>query len=79
MIARNITVVRREWNEKIQERVSATSYILSQLKSIKISGFAPRMLDYLQKKRLSEILTSRGERILRAALHTSRMLCYLLS
>ena len=68
-----MALTRRSWNEKIEERVSATSYILTQLKSIKISGFAPIMADYLQSKRLGEILTSRQERLLRVGLHASRM------
>ena len=65
---------RNSWNEKIEERTSASSYVLSQLKSIKISGFAPLMSDYLQRKRLDEIYCSRKERLIRVGLHISRML-----
>lgn len=63
---------RRKWTEKIEERTAASSYILSQLKSIKISGFSPLMGDYLHKKRLTEIHCSRRERLIRISLHTLR-------
>ncbi|KAK3191252.1 hypothetical protein K4F52_002842 [Lecanicillium sp. MT-2017a] len=67
--SREMAHARRLWTEKVEERVSASSYILSQLKSIKISGFGPIMSDYLQKKRLAEVRCSRRERVIRIMFH----------
>lgn len=73
-VAQAMGHARSAWNEKIEERTSASSYVLSQLKSIKISGFAPLISDYIQKKRLDEIYCSRRERSIRVGLHVFRML-----
>ncbi|KAM4066385.1 ABC transporter [Hirsutella rhossiliensis] len=68
-IARRMGPARVAWNEKIQTRVSAASNVLSQLKSIKMSGLAPAVTDYLQELRVNEMKYSRKLRVLFIAMH----------
>ncbi len=63
---------RAGWNEKIEDRIAATSNVLAQLKSIKMTGFSSLTSKSLQEKRLEEIKYSSKERWLRAVLHMLR-------
>ncbi|KAM3510891.1 hypothetical protein MY11210_005429 [Beauveria gryllotalpidicola] len=47
------------WNEHIQERVTKTSQVLSQLPAIKCLGLGPKMAQFVQHLRVIETLTSR--------------------
>lgn len=64
-----MTAARRLWNEKIELRVAATSNVLAQLKSVKITGLAPLVTERLEKLRNEEILASLKERHMRIILH----------
>lgn len=52
----------RRWNEKIEERVSKTSRVLSQLPAIKMTGLAPNAIEFLQQQRIEEIEVSKKYR-----------------
>ncbi|KAJ6788849.1 hypothetical protein PWT90_07001 [Aphanocladium album] len=53
-----LTKANKRWNEKIQDRVTNTSQILSQLPAIKMLGLGPKAMEYVQHLRTSEIRTS---------------------
>ncbi len=53
---------RGQWNERISNRVQATSTVLKQLKDIKAMGLSNSMSEYLQEKRKEEIKVSLQER-----------------
>lgn len=55
---------RKRWNEQIQERVSATSNILAQLKDIKMIGLAPSMAMHLRKLHDKEVEASLSDRVI---------------
>jgi hypothetical protein len=70
--AKKMGVARAGWNEKIENRIAATSNILAQLKSLKMTGLTTLATKSLQKKRFEEIGYSSKERWLRAVLHMLR-------
>ena len=43
------------WNQGVQERVSATSSMLGQIKGIKMMGLSPFFSDHIQGLRQKEI------------------------
>ncbi|XWW92914.1 hypothetical protein V2A60_000841 [Cordyceps javanica] len=57
-IAKHISLTRKIWNERIHDRVAATSNILAQIKDIKMTGLAPSMGKYLKTLRGKEIEAS---------------------
>ncbi|KAJ6785357.1 hypothetical protein PWT90_03232 [Aphanocladium album] len=61
-VSKAISKARTNWNADIQERVSATSTVLAQIKSIKAMGISAVVSEYLQKKRETEIQTSMQDR-----------------
>lgn len=69
LVAKKMGVARSDWNLKVQARVAATSNILAQMKSIRMSGLAPAAAAYLQKLRSEEIAVSMKERHMRVVLH----------
>lgn len=56
------------WNKAIETRVSETSKIISQIKSIKMAGHVPEMVDYLQSQREQEVEESKKYRLLSAVM-----------
>jgi ABC-type bacteriocin/lantibiotic exporter with double-glycine peptidase domain len=62
-------IARTAWNEKVQTRVGATSNVLAQLKSIKMSGLSSVLSEFLQRLREEEIKASLKERRTRVMLH----------
>ena len=62
-------IARAAWNGKVETRVAATSNVLAQLKSIKMSGLSSVLSDFLQNLREEEIQASLKERYTRIMLH----------
>ncbi|KAJ3494922.1 hypothetical protein NLG97_g3760 [Lecanicillium saksenae] len=58
IFGRFMTRATKRWNETIQDRVTKTSQILSQLPAIKMLGLGPKVLEYLHYLRIVEISTS---------------------
>lgn len=58
LVAKTIGKDQQNWNQAIQTRVKNTSYMLSSLKSIKISGCAEVSRSDLQDERRQELKTS---------------------
>ncbi len=52
----------RNWNGKVQDRVSKTSQILAQLKGIKMIAAETAVADYVQSLREAEISVSKAAR-----------------
>ncbi|TQW12261.1 poly(A)-binding protein-dependent poly(A) ribonuclease [Cordyceps javanica] len=65
-MAKQMGITRKLWNEHIEERVAATSNILTQIKDIKMTGLAPSMETYLNDLRVKEVGVS---------LRTRRIIC----
>lgn len=59
---KRMAAARTTWNAKIESRVSITSNILAQLKSIKMMGLEKVVANYIQSCRAGEIKESRNER-----------------
>ncbi|KAJ6783399.1 hypothetical protein PWT90_02209 [Aphanocladium album] len=57
-IAKQVGRARKTWNERIHDRVAATSNILAQIKDIKMTGLALSMARYLKTLREREIEAS---------------------
>ncbi|KAJ3497323.1 hypothetical protein NLG97_g1994 [Lecanicillium saksenae] len=57
-LAKHIGRTRKIWNERIHDRVAATSNIMAQIKDIKMTGLAPSMGKYLKSLRQEEIEAS---------------------
>ncbi|KAH8198816.1 hypothetical protein TruAng_007039 [Truncatella angustata] len=53
---------RKDWNQAVQTRVSATNHVLGQVKSIKMTGLAPFVVEYLQDLRVTEVDKSKDLR-----------------
>ncbi len=62
----------KSWNEKIEERVTTTSQILSQLRGIKMIAAEHTVGDYLQSLRKEEVDRSKEVRKLGVVTTTSR-------
>ncbi len=60
---------RGAWFTFVEDRVAATSRILTQLKSIKVVGLEARVSTYLQLLRRAETKSSFRERHLRVVIH----------
>lgn len=60
---------RKAWNQSVQTRVSATNHILGQVKSIKMTGLAPFVAEYLQDLRVEEIDKSKDIRKIQIYMH----------
>ncbi|OAR03170.1 hypothetical protein LLEC1_03577 [Akanthomyces lecanii] len=60
--AKNMAKARGQWNERISNRVHATSTVLKQLKDIKAMGLSHSLSNLLQKKRKEEVAVSLRER-----------------
>lgn len=56
----------RDWNEAIEDRVSRTSDVVSQLPAIKMHGLGPTMVAYLEQQRDVEIKASKDYRLVQA-------------
>ncbi|EGX92245.1 ATP-binding cassette transporter, putative [Cordyceps militaris CM01] len=67
------------WNKSIEDRVSKTSAILGQIRTIKMVGQGPAATDYIQELRKKEIDESQKYRFLQAALLANAMLIYCLT
>ncbi|KAJ3495541.1 hypothetical protein NLG97_g3322 [Lecanicillium saksenae] len=61
------------WNEKISQRVSQTSKVLSQLKVIKMLGLGPTVATYLQGLREGEVASSKKYLTFHSLLFASQM------
>ncbi|KAJ6784583.1 hypothetical protein PWT90_10256 [Aphanocladium album] len=57
-LAKHIANTRKIWNERIHNRVAATSNIVAQVKDIKMTGLAPSMANHLKSLRANEIEAS---------------------
>lgn len=68
-VARRIVPANIAWNEKIQQRVSATSSVLAQMKGIKMCGLTPMISTHLQGLRTEEIEYSKKLRVLHIMIH----------
>ncbi len=68
-VAKRMGAARVIWNLKVQARVAATTNVLAQMKSIRMSGLAPAAKKYLQSLRTEEIDISMKERHMRIVLH----------
>lgn len=55
---------RIAWNKEIENRVSVTSSILQQIKSIKMVGLEPVVVDLVQRFRHMEMQSSKRFRML---------------
>ncbi|KAJ2966587.1 hypothetical protein NQ176_g10080 [Zarea fungicola] len=66
LFGRRSTTALKFWNEKIEQRVTKTSRVLSQLAAIKALGLAPKMSAYLQHLREEETRATRPFRVVRA-------------
>ncbi|KAJ6787284.1 hypothetical protein PWT90_01705 [Aphanocladium album] len=67
------------WNKSIETRVSSTSAILRQIRSIKMVGQGPAATHYIQELRKVETEESRKYRFLQATLFANAMLIYCLT
>lgn len=54
------------WNEAVQKRVTMTSRMLLQLPGIKVLGLGPKMAEFIQHLRVSELASSRNYRLIQA-------------
>lgn len=61
-IAARLRRTRKDWNEHIEVRVSATSTALAQMKDIKMMGLAPAVAKELQARQDEEIRVSLRDR-----------------
>lgn len=61
------------WNNEIEHRVSITSDMLQQIKTIKMVGLAPSVSDLVQDLRHSEMEQSKPFRILFTIMQASGM------
>ncbi|KJZ71929.1 hypothetical protein HIM_08685 [Hirsutella minnesotensis 3608] len=68
-LARRMAPARVSWNEKVQARVSAMSNVLSQMKSIKMTGLTPVVSEYIQGLRVVEVNYSKKLRLLLIIMH----------
>lgn len=66
LFGRRSTTALKFWNEKIEQRVTKTSRVLSQLAAIKALGLGPKMSAYLQHLRVEETEATRPFRVVRA-------------
>ncbi|KAK3180626.1 hypothetical protein K4F52_007976 [Lecanicillium sp. MT-2017a] len=67
------------WNKAIEARVSETSKVISQIKSIKMAGHVPEMVEYLQSRREEEVEQSKKYRLLSAVMTSTGLLGYCLT
>lgn len=49
---------QREWVERVEERLKLTSYMLGDMKAVKLLGLSDRMYSMIQKLRELELKTS---------------------
>lgn len=54
--------------KSIQQRVAATTHILSQLKGVKMIGLAPAVANIIQKLRITEVSQSKKLRVFQVIL-----------
>lgn len=59
---------RMAWVKSIQQRVAATTHILSQLKGVKMIGLAPAVANIIQKLRITEVSQSKKLRVFQVIL-----------
>jgi hypothetical protein len=62
-------MAQKLWDQKRNDRLSATSNVLAQLTAIKMSGSAPALTEFLQSLHDKETAASARERHARIALH----------
>lgn len=67
-VSKRMAKARTAWNEKIEARVSDTSNVLAQLKSIKAMGLSKAFSNYLNQKRVEEVNASMAERNARVSI-----------
>jgi len=70
-IGRRTGPAREAWNSFIETRVSKTSNILAQIKSWKLIGMGPILIQYVQNLRVEEMFYARRFRRLTAAMLSS--------
>ena len=70
-LVKQVPQARVSWNEDIESRVTATSKLIAQIKSIKMVGYAVDMANYLQSLREKEVEGSKKYRLLSSALVAS--------
>ncbi|OAR02281.1 hypothetical protein LLEC1_06609 [Akanthomyces lecanii] len=78
LLGKVMSRANKRWNERIEDRVTKTSQILSQLPAIKMLGLGPKTLEYVQYLRNIEIRTSLTFRRIQVAVIGSAVLTDLL-
>lgn len=78
IIGKYMSKANKNWNEKIENRVSKTSQILSQLPPIKMLGLGPKTLEFIQHLRVQEVEASKKFRNIQVGLLSSVTLTDLL-
>jgi hypothetical protein len=63
-IARGMGPARVRWNEMVEKRVSVTSDMLGQIKSVKMLGLGQVVARYIQSLRVTEVECSKRFRVL---------------
>lgn len=79
IIGKQMSPARAKWNKLVEKRVSVTSRVLEQIKSIRISGLGPVIVDMLQELRESEMAHSRAFRVLYVILKSADIFCHALT
>lgn len=64
------------WNKAVQARVTSTSSILKEMKSIKLSGLASHVAVRIQSQRVAELELSKKFRILVVIINIIGKLAY---
>ncbi|OAR01628.1 hypothetical protein LLEC1_03283 [Akanthomyces lecanii] len=78
-LGKKVAPAQIAWNKSIETRVSRTSAILRQIRSIKMVGQGPAATHYIQELRKSETEESRKYRFLQAMIFANAMLIYCLT
>ncbi|XWW94587.1 hypothetical protein V2A60_002532 [Cordyceps javanica] len=78
-VGKQIAPSQITWNKSIEDRVSKTSALLRQIRTIKMVGQGPAAIEYIQKLRKTEIEESKRYRFLQAVLVANGMLIYCLT
>ncbi|KAH8900775.1 P-loop containing nucleoside triphosphate hydrolase protein [Thozetella sp. PMI_491] len=64
-VAKRFGTAQRVWNERVEDRISATIHMLSDMKAVKMLGLSTIMSDMITKMRQIELEASEKFRVLR--------------
>ncbi|KAJ6783680.1 hypothetical protein PWT90_08146 [Aphanocladium album] len=79
ILGKFLTPAMKNWNQKIQSRVSKTSQVLAQLPAMKMLGLGPKAVEFVQHLRELEIRASQKYRSIQSGAIASATLADLLT